>query len=114
MVVYGKNFAIRFLWIIIFGRFSSTPLPSTIQSEELANLWKSISLNEPRIVESKHLDRPWTDGSDVEVEVLLMRSRGQSERMVFGLVVLQTSDAQPLTGLVVEVRRSFHLQKENI
>lgn len=26
---------------------------------------------------------PWTDGSDVQTKVVLMRCRGESERMVF-------------------------------
>lgn len=57
---------------------------------------------------------PRADGSDVKAEVLLMRSGGQSERMVLIGALDQAGDTAPLTALVVKVQRSLELQVGHI
>ena len=62
------------------------------------------------VVEPSNGQRPRSDSSDVQLEVLFVRRRGQSERVVLVSASFQTRDADPLSRLVVETRRFLHLQ----
>ena len=56
---------------------------------------------------------PGADHTDVETEILLMRSRGDGERMVLSWVESQTGDADPLPSLVVKGDRTLEVQADH-
>lgn len=77
------------------------------------HLRQSMFLNTVRIVGIPQLVSPRSHSSDVQAQVVLMRCRGQSERMVFARGLHNRSNANPLSGFVVKTIRTLEFQMSN-
>ena len=65
-------------------------------------LGEGLSTQDDWVVVLTEVVRPWSNGTDVETEVILVRSRGDGEGVELTRILGSTSNFEPLTSKVIK------------